>query len=240
MREDGRSPNRNAPLAYLSEADFGLLRPHLSRTEFVRGHVLINPGDPVETVHFPERGVLSIIKMTRDGDAVEAATMGPESIDGVIDGLGTGVARHQITVHVEGDGYVIRLADFKRALNASTGIRDMVSRYLEALFFHSTQSSLCLAYHPAGARLARLLLTTSDQAGTHHLFLTHEFLATMIAVERSTLTTAAYTLQNAGLIRYRRGHIDILDRAGLEEVSCECYRHVRAMYRMAFPSLGPP
>ena len=192
-------------------------------------------GDQVRSVHFPVTLILSAVKTSEDGRSVEAATMGPESIDGIVEGLGTGVSQHDIIVQIPGTAYQMPLLDFKGIWESSPGVRHMVNLYQQALFFHSTQSALCLALHRVEERLARWLLMARYQTGSERLSLTHEFLAQMLGVERSTVSTTAHLLQNAGLIRYARGNITILNEARLEATSCECYRSVRRAYEQALP-----
>jgi CRP-like cAMP-binding protein len=217
----------NRLLATLDHADFHLLTPHLRSVPLVKGHVLQEQEAPVEQVYFPLSGVVSLISVMEAGEVVETATVGREGAIGAFGGLGPWNAFTRAVVRLPGAATVISVGHFQAAVGQSERIRNLVLRYKEALLAQVQQTAACNALHPLEARLARWLLQTLDRADDPKLPLTQDFMAQMLAVRRSTVTVIASQLQEAGLIRYHRGQVVVLDRPGLEAAACECYRTIR-------------
>jgi CRP-like cAMP-binding protein len=227
----------NRLLAALPATAFSSLEGDLKRTSFALGTVLQEPGSQVERIYFPLSGMLSLLIVTEDGSAIETATVGREGAVGIQRAL---TARHAFTravVQVAGQMSHISAAAFHTIVAANGAIKDIIAAYTEIQWNEAQQGAACNAVHIAEARLARWLLQTRDRLDSNEVPLTQEFLAQMLGVRRTTVTLIARSLQAAKLIRYKRGHIHIIDGAGLEAVSCECYRAVRAQNLLPRPGI---
>lgn len=222
-------------MASLSPEDYALLAAHLSFVELPQGMILSEAEDRISHVYFPEDGLVSFVIVTRSGQTVEAACIGREGIVGSISSRGTGVATTQSMVQVPGSGYRMEVSKFHAALARSAGIRSMADLYTEGLLAQTLQSVACMAFHSVEARCARWLLTARDQIESDTIALTQEFLAQMLGCQRTTVTLVAHTMQAAGLIRYSRGKIEVLQAGALEESACECYAQTRDRYERIFP-----
>jgi CRP-like cAMP-binding protein len=218
---------RNYLLAALLPADFALLKPNLKDVTVEHGSVLQEQDHPIEQVYFPHSGMISLLAVMQQGEAIETATVGREGAVGAIVGLGPRAAFTRAVMQVPGSAARIASTRFQAAANRSEAIRNLIIRYNEVLLAQAQQTAACNAVHDVEARLCRWLLQTRDRIDTDTIPLTQEFLAQMLGVRRTTVTLIARTLQTAGLVRYNRGRIEILDRAGLEESSCECYEIIR-------------
>lgn len=205
------------------------LRQALNRCPYKQGVVLQEAGETIDRIYFPQTGMISLLVMSEDGGGVETATIGYEGGVGMHRGLGTRNAFTRAVIQVDGIVSQISAEAFERATLQSASIRELISAYTEVLWVEAQQIAACNASHNAAARLARYLLQTQDrlQPKTPTIALTQDFLAQMLGTRRTTVTLVARALQTAGLIRYRRGNIEIIDRAGLEEAACECYRIIR-------------
>jgi CRP-like cAMP-binding protein len=226
---------RNSLLEALPAEERRALAPHLETVHLARGTVLAEAGDALGHVYFPYDGVVSGTLTMRDGDTAEIATVGREGMVGIGVALGHAEAITRNVVQVAGEAARLPVAELEAALARSPAVRALCLSYVMALLFQVIQSSACNALHPTEQRFCRWLLLLHDRIGGGTLRLTQEFLAEMLGVYRPTVTLVARNLQAAGLIRYHRGVIEILDRAGLEEVSCECYRAVHARYQRLLP-----
>jgi len=222
---------RNSLLKALPPEERRALAPHLETVHLARGTVLAEAGAALGHVHFPHDGVVSSTLTMGDGGTAEIATIGCEGMVGMGVVLGHPQTMTRNVVQVAGAAARLPVTEFEAALARSPAVRALCLSYAAALLFQVMQSSACNALHPTEQRLCRWLLLLHDRAGEDTLHLTQEFLAEMLGVYRPTVTLVARNLQAAGLIRYHRGVIEILDRAGLEEVSCECYRAVHARYQ---------
>lgn len=227
---------RNRPLAFLAPEDFALLAPSLTLVDLPQGLVLVEVDDRIGRVYFPETGMVSFVVVTKAGQSVEASAIGREGIVGAVALRGTGLSMTQSVVQVPGSAYQMDGARFQTIIDEHPKIRRMVDLHTEGMMGQALQSVACMAFHTVEARCARWLLTARDQTGSDTIQLTQEFLAQMLGCQRTTVTLVAHTLQSAGLIRYRRGRIEILDPAALEETSCECYEQSRERFERAFPS----
>jgi CRP-like cAMP-binding protein len=231
---------QNRLLAALPPEDFGLMAPHLTHMDLERARLLYEPGDRVDVVYFPHDGVVSMMTLMENGAAIESATIGRE---GAV-GLSSAVApRHSLSraiVQTPCRCSRIGSSQLHDAWLKSPRIRDMVDRHAEALLGHTTQSAACNALHSVEARFCRWLLTCHDRISTDSVALTQEFLADMLGVQRTTVTAVARVLQDKGLIRYRRGIVDIVDREGLSQAACECYDVIRRNYERLLPSPPTP
>ena len=188
--------------------------------------VLFEPGEVVDAVHFPLDGVVSLVTPLEDGAIVEVATIGNEGLVGVPVVLGGSLAVRAIS-QVGGRSLTMSTSDFLDEMAQSVPLSRLVQNYIQALFGQISQAAACNRLHSCEERLSRWLLMSHDRVGKDQFLITQEFLGQMLGARRATVTLAAGVLQRAGLIKYHRGHIEILDRIGLESVSCECYRVIR-------------
>jgi CRP-like cAMP-binding protein len=221
-----RSPNHL--LASLSAEDFALLRPHLHDVELVHQSVLAKTEDRLERAYFPHSGVISLVLRLDGGEMIEVAMIGRDSIFGAAASLDGRISMNEAIVQLPGFASAIDIAHLRRAANQSDTVRSALVRHEEFLFAQVQQSAACNAAHALTARLARRLLRIRDLAGSDRFFLTQEFLAQMLGAQRTSVSPVANTLNKAGLIRYHRGNIEVLDLEGLVDSACECYSTVKA------------
>jgi CRP-like cAMP-binding protein len=217
----------NRFLATLPPHDFSLLAPHLRTITLERGVMLHDVGEEIEHVYFPHTGMVSLVAVMQSGATVETATIGRSGVIGASAGLGAHSTFGRAIVQLPGSAAWLSAAQFRAAAGQSQAIRDLIVRYNDLLLAQIQQSVACNALHALEARLCRWLLQTHDCLDGDTIPLTQEFLGQMLGVRRTTVTIAARLLQSAGLIRYRRGLIQILDRSALEDIACECYAAVR-------------
>ncbi len=190
--------------------------------------VLHPANEPVREVYFPNGGVASITAAMASGAMVEIATVGDEGVVGIEVLFGADRLSGESMIQVpDTDMEVLPAAIFKREIERRGPFHDCVQRYSQGFMIQMMQSTACMALHPVLERCCRWLLMTHDRMRRDDFLLSHEFLAMMLGTTRPTVTVVAGTLQKAGLIKYVHGHITILDRAGLEKASCECYETVR-------------
>jgi hypothetical protein len=215
----------------LSISNFALLRPFLSSAELALDDVLATADSHLDAVWFPISVVFSVITVLRTGQEVEACTVGHETAYGLLHALGSAVVLDRVIAQVPGAAIRMPAARFKAAAALSVTLMELVVRHAQANIAQVQQSVACNAVHDLRARLARWLLMTQDRTRRDRLPLTQELLALMLGVQRTTVTGAASALQAAGLIRYRRGQIEILDRQGLEAAACECYVTVKDQHQ---------
>ena len=214
------------------------LLPALERIPLAMRERLIEPHVPIPSVYFPLHGVVSLISTLGDGTQVEVATIGNEGLIGLPLALYANTIPFTAFVQVPGEALRIDTTVFGRLLDEETGaVRQLLYRYTQALFNQLAQHVVCNRLHRIAQRCARWLLMTHDRVGRDDFPLTHDFLALMLGVRRASVTEVAGRLQQAGLIRYRLGRLRVLDRAGLEAASCECYGVIKQEYDRL---LGPP
>ena len=229
------SNGQNCLLAALEPADLALLSPHLKDCRHKLGAILQEAGEPIRFAHFPKTGMISLLAVMAGGNGVETATVGREGAVGVTAGLwGACSASGRAVVQVEGVFSSISAPNLQNAVSQSRAIRDLMSRYNDAQTTLVYQVAGCNALHQVTARLCRWLLQTRDRSDSDTLSLTHEFLSEMLGVQRTTVTILARELQSLGLIAYRRGRVEILDRRGLERKACECYEAARHKLEAVF------
>jgi CRP-like cAMP-binding protein len=201
--------------------------------------VLSEPGAAIDALYFPLNGVISLVTPLHDGAIVEVATIGNEGIVGVPVVPLSGLAVRAIS-QVAGHSLRIEATEFLSLFNRSSAFQSLVDRYTQALFGQISQAAACNRLHSSEERLSRWLLMSHDRVGADEFMITQEFLGQMLGARRSTVSVSAGILQRAGLIRYVRGHVTIVDRAGLEAVSCECYSVIRhELERVVSPGQHP-
>lgn len=227
---------KNRLLTALPSEDRALLTPHLSAVDLDKGRLLYEPGDRVDHVYFPDDCVISLMTLMENGAAIESATIGREGALGLMGAVAPRLSLSRAIVQAPGSALRVGAGPLHDVWTRSAALRDLVDRHNEALFGHAIQSVACNALHAVEARFCRWLLSCHDRIDTNTVSLTQEFLADMLGVQRTTVTAVAGSLQNKGLIRYRRGVVDILDRVGLEAMTCECYRAVRRGYERLLPT----
>jgi CRP-like cAMP-binding protein len=230
----------NRLLAALEAEDFAALEPHLEIVSFPRGQVLYEPGDPIAYAYFPHDAVVSLVNVMEDGGSVEIGVFGREGVMGLLSALVTREAFGRCIVQMGGTASRIPFERLNEVRNARPGLRQLIMNYGEALLAQTFQTVACNAVHVVEARGCRWILAMHDRSDQDTLPLTHEFLAEMLGVQRSTVSVVTRTLQTAGLIRQSRGGITITDRAGLEEAACECYSKIRGVYQRLLPGTYPP
>jgi CRP-like cAMP-binding protein len=218
-----RPPSANRILNALSTADYACLAPHLEPVSLSRGEVLYDPDEPIEHVYFPNRGTVSIVSIFADGGSVEVGMVGNEGLLGVSALLGSITSPLKALVQLPGDALRIRTDLLKQEFKKCGALHDIVQRYTQAFIIQIAQAAACNRLHHTEGRLARWLLMCQDRSISDELALTHEFIASMLGIRRAGVTETACALQHAGLIKYKRGRITVIDRARLQAAACECY-----------------
>jgi CRP-like cAMP-binding protein len=228
--EDPRAGERNLLLRALGRSSYESLAEHLEPIHLPARHVLWKANTPIRSVYFPRTCVTSLLVMLEEESPVESATVGREGLVGIPVALGVESTSTQAIAQVPGDAARLPVVIFREFLARDADLAMLVHRYAQALLEQTSQSVACNRRHAMEERCARWLLMTHDRVGADDFSLTHDFLAFMLGVRRASVTVAAGMLQQAGLIRYARGKVTIVDRARLEEASCECYRSVRQRF----------
>ncbi len=227
----------NRLLAALPAADRQRISSHLRGVVLEFHDILHQKGEPIGHVYFPGGGVCSLVTPLADGRTVEMAMVGCEGLVGASAALNGDIAQETSMVQVASDGSRMTIGAFRAEMNRRGPFYDLVTRYGQATLAFIMQSVACNALHPVEQRLSRWLLMAHDRLNTDQFPLTQELLSTMLGSTRPTVTIVAGTLRRAGLIEYRHGRMTVLNRAGLEACSCECYRSVDDAFRTLVPEL---
>ena len=228
---------RNRLLDMMPAADLEQLMPHLREVTLHYKMSLYEADRPIKYVYFPVQGVASLVSTMSDGSSAEIGTIGNEGIVGVPVILGDTVAPTNVYIQVPGTGLRLSAGILAGLLESSAATRVLMLNYVHAFFNQVAQSAACNHFHSVEQRCCRWLLMTHDRVQTEDFMLTQEFLAMMLGVRRSGVTEAARRLKRLKFINYGRGHVTILNRAGLEKHSCECYAISKRGYDRL---LGPP
>jgi CRP-like cAMP-binding protein len=218
-----REQRTNRLLSLLSDDDYERLRPHFSQVSLEYRKILYEASRPIPQVYFPVDGVASLVLTTADGGSAEVGTIGSEGMVGLPVVLGDREAPSSVYVQVPGAALRMDAGTFRSQLERSPTLNLVMLRYAHAFFNQVAQSAACAHLHRVEQRCCRWLLMTRDRMPSDQFLLTHEFLGMMLGVRRTTVTEVMGVLQKAGLIRYRRGHVSILDREALRQRACECY-----------------
>jgi CRP-like cAMP-binding protein len=221
------SPSLNLLLSALNRDDYALLRPHLAEIRLKQKAVLQEANSPITHAYFPLDGMISLLATFETGEEIEIAAIGREGAVGTRPGLPPQLAFAKAIVQLPGTALKIEIGKFQEAARKSIAITHVATCANEVMAINLQQSAACNALHGLESRLARWLLHCHDRIGSNDLPLAQEFLSQMLGVRRTTVTLAAHTLQQAGMISYRRGKVQITDRKALEAVSCDCYRMVK-------------
>jgi CRP-like cAMP-binding protein len=222
---------RNRLLAALPAETYAALQPELEAISLEQKQSLYEPHQPIEHVYFVENGVVSLLSVMDDGTAVEISTVGNEGMIGIPVFLGTDRTPGLAFTQIPGDAARLHSEVFRQIVEREKEFQQLLQRYTQYLFLQLSQSVACNRIHPVEQRCCRWLLMTHDRVDADTFPLTQEFLAQMLGVRRASVNEVERALQEAGLITYRRGQVTVVNRQGLEETSCECYRIVRAEYQ---------
>ena len=221
------SPMQNQLLAALPAADFAAIAEHLEGVPMPLGHMLYEPGTQLRHAYFPTTSIVSLHYVTETGASAETAGVGNEGVVGVSLFMGGDTTPSSAVVQTAGHAYRLDRHVLLQEFNRAGALQRLLLRYTQALMTQMAQSAVCNRYHSVEQQLCRWLLLTMDRVPARELVMTQELVASMLGVRRESVTEAAGNLQTAGYIRYRRGHIAVLDRKGLEARSCECYGVVK-------------
>jgi CRP-like cAMP-binding protein len=231
------SQHPNRLLAAMAPEDLARLQPHLEVLEDLpRGTVLYKNGEPIRYAYFPHDCMISLVAVMEDGGMVEMTVFGREAVLGLVSAFVSGEALGRYVVQLPGSASRIPVEHLQAVIRTSTGLQELFWRYTGALLAQTFQTVACNAVHAVEARCARWILSTHDRVDQDTLPLTHEFLAEMLGVQRSTVSLVTRSLQTAGLIVQSRGVITVTDRAGLEETACESYRTIRRSFERLLPN----
>ena len=222
-----QDPNQNHLLAAMLDAEYARLAPHLESIPMLLGDVLYESGDKLRHVYFPTTSIISLHYVLEDGASSEIAGVGNEGMVGISLFMGGNSTPSRAVVQTGGHGYRLKSHILMEEFNRAGTVMRLLLRYTQALITQMSQTSVCNRHHSVEQQLCRWLLLTLDRMPTNELTMTQELIANMLGVRREGVTEAAGKLQASGYIRYRRGHITVLDRAGMESTVCECYGVVR-------------
>lgn len=217
------SPNQNHLLAALPTTEFERVASHLELIPMQLGEPLYEPGSQLQHVYFPTTAIVSLLYMLESGSSAEMASVGNEGVLGIALFMGGNTTSSSAVVQTAGVGYRLSGKVLKEEFARPGLMRRLLLRYTQALLTTMCQTAACNRHHSIDQQLCRWLLLTLDRLPTNQLLMTQELVAGALGVRREGITEAAGRLQRAGVIRYRRGHIAVLDRSGLEAGACECY-----------------
>ncbi|AWI75745.1 Crp/Fnr family transcriptional regulator [Parazoarcus communis] len=243
MQPDGASdtgpsppaPSQNHLLAALPEADFTRLFPSLELVTMPLGHVLYESGIPLRHVYFPTTSIVSLLYVMEDGASAEIAVVGNEGIVGVSLFMGGETTNNRAVVQSAGHAYRLKGQLLKDEFFRAGPMQRLLLRYTQALLTQMAQTAVCNRHHTLDQQFCRWLLLSLDRVPSDELLMTQELIANMLGVRREGVTEAAGNVQRAGLIEYRRGHIRVIDRPGLEARACECYAVVKKEFDRLLP-----
>lgn len=237
---DPQDPHQNQLLAALPAEEYARLLPKLELVPMPLGHVLYESGSELRHVYFPTTAIVSLLYVMNDGASAEIAVVGYEGVIGVALFMGGETMPNRAVVQSAGHAYRLKGQLLKEEFNRSGELQHLLLRYTQALLTQMAQTAVCNRHHSLDQQLCRWLLLSFDRLPSNELVMTQELIANMLGVRREGVTEAAGNLQRAGLIKYNRGHITVLDRAGLEARVCECYAVVRKEFERLLPEVRVP
>jgi CRP-like cAMP-binding protein len=220
-------PVGNKILLSISDRDYGLLRPHLEYVSLPNHLVIHEAGGKLEFAYFPNRGLISLVVVMKNGKTAEAGIVGNEGFTGTMAAVGLSRSTLQAVVQITGDGFRVEAGALQNTLASAPHLQFILSRYAAIRGMQVAQTAACNRLHGIEQRLARWLLMTQDRVDSRSLPITHDFLATMLGTDRPTVSLAAAVLQRKKLIEYPRGAVKIVNRKKLEDSACECYAVIR-------------
>lgn len=224
----------NRILAGLSRKEYARIAPDLQLVTLTPGQVLYEPGGIMQWAYFLGTAIVSTLSQAEEGTTIEVSLAGSEGVIGIPIILRSHVLPYRIVVQGSGTAWRMKAEELRKEFDRCGPLHRLLLHYLHTLIVQLSQSSACNQFHTTRQRLCRWLLTSQDLSGSSELRATQEFLSQMLGVNRGSANQAAGSLQKAGLIRYRRGRISILDRSGLETAVCECYRIIRSEFDRFF------
>ncbi|HEY4408132.1 MAG TPA: Crp/Fnr family transcriptional regulator [Xanthobacteraceae bacterium] len=237
-RAMAQSPySANQLLASLAAPELGFLQPHLRFVELPQETILYETGGTISRIYFPHDGIVSLVVELASGEMIEAAMIGREGVVGGLAALDTSISVSRAIVQVAGAASTVEVDVVRRLAEQSAAFRATLIKHEQILLAQSQQSAACNATHTLEARLSRWLLRCRDLLASEEIALTQEFVAQMLGARRTSVSVVANTLQQAGLIKYKRGNIRVIDLEGLRESACECYGTVKALSDRL---IGPP
>jgi CRP-like cAMP-binding protein len=226
---------RNGLLGALGDSDWQALKPWMEFSNVAGGQVLYQGGSIIRQVYFPISCVAALVQVLPDGATIQTALVGPEAAAGLSVFMGSDLAPCLMLVQSAGAIVAIDAAMLKLEFRRGGHVMDLALRCVQALMEQQAQTAVCSRHHPLEQQLCRWLLLSVDRRQAHELAVTHEFVAGMLGVRRESITEAAHRLQNRGLIRVYRRHIEVVDRVGLQNAACECYAAVKRQYESLLP-----
>ncbi|MDP2075212.1 Crp/Fnr family transcriptional regulator [Hydrogenophaga sp.] len=229
------TPRQNQLLASLPDAEWQRWKPHLEMVELPLGKVLYESGEQMKSVCFPTSGIVSLLYVLNSGASAEIAVVGSEGLVGISLFMGGGSTPSRAVVQSSGTGYRLPAEVVQAEFERSGPVMHLLLRYTQALITQMSQTAVCNRHHTLDQQLCRWLLLSLDRLPGSELLMTQELISNMLGVRREGVTEAALKLQTAGLIRYVRGRISVLDRPKLEERTCECYQVVKREYDRLLP-----
>jgi CRP-like cAMP-binding protein len=231
---DGRGPRNNHLLAALPAGEWARWQPQLEAVDLPLGEVLYESGAMLSHVYFPTTAIVSLLYVMENGASAEIAVVGNEGVVGISLFMGGESTPSRAVVQGAGGGFRLKANVIKDEFNRAP-VLHLLLRYTQALITQMAQTAACNRHHSLDQQLCRWLLLSLDRLGGNELIMTQELISNMLGVRREGVTEAALKLQRAGLIRYARGHIVVLDRPGIERRSCECYAVVKKEYDRLLP-----
>lgn len=235
-----QEPRHNRLLAALATEEYERLLPNLELVTMPLGHVLYESGSELRHVYFPTTSIVSLLYVMLDGASAEIAVVGNDGLIGVALFMGGETMPNRAVVQSAGHAYRLKGQLLKEEFNRSGELQHLLLRYTQALLTQMAQTAVCNRHHSLDQQLCRWLLLSLDRLPSDELIMTQELIANMLGVRREGVTEAAGNLQKSGLIKYSRGRIKVLDRAGLEARVCECYAVVRKEFERLLPEVIVP
>ena len=226
----------NRILAALPAVEYELIVKHLEKVSLRRGQILQMPDQRIDYLYFPTTSMISLLAALEGGETVEIGVVGGEGMVGISVVLGVDTSTSEALVQADGEAFRMKAKALAPLIKNGGVLHDNLLRYIHTIFAQISQTAACNRAHSLSERLARWLLLTHDRLARDEFELTHEFLARMLGTRRAGVSVAASTLREAGAIGYTRGRVTILDRQGLENAACECYRIVKAEFDRLFKS----
>ena len=233
------SPKQNHLLAALPAPEFERLSAHLELAPMRLGEALYESGGRLRHVYFPTTSIVSLLYVMEDGASAEIAVVGNEGILGIALFMGGETTPSRAVVQSAGHGYRLEAQLLKQEFNRSGAVMHLLLRYTQALITQMAQTAVCNRHHSVEQQLCRWLLLSLDRLPGNELTMTQELIANMLGVRREGVTAAAGKLQDAGIIRYQRGRVTVIDRAKLESRVCECYGVVKREFDRLLPRTPP-
>ena len=229
-------PKQNRLLAALPDRDWERWLPHLEFVELPLGQVLYEAGDTLSHAYFPTDAIISLLYVMQSGESAELAVVGYEGVVGIALFMGGDSTSSRAIVQNAGSGFRISAQVVKAEFNSAAPVLHLLLRYTQALITQMTQTAACNKHHSLHQQLCRWLLLSLDRLSDNDLVMTQQLIANMLGVPLEAMKEGAIFLEKAGLIRYSAGHITVLDRVGLEKLTCECYEVVKKEYDRLLPA----